>query len=111
MLFVVRNDELLNIKDEEMKMNLLLFAKIAVSFMAFALFAVLLLCVVVSCNAGSGDDEELAGKVYVCTSSGSKVWHCKRNCSGLKNCSSEIRETTMGSLRSQYKKPCGICCK
>lgn len=80
------------------------------SAVAMVLLTVLSVGVVVSCNAG-GDDDDVAGTVYVCTSSGSKVWHCRKNCSGLKKCGGSIRETTVGSLGSQYKKPCGICYK
>ena len=80
------------------------------SAMVFALLMVLSVCVVVSCNAG-GEDDDVAGTVYVCTSSGAKVWHCRKNCSALKKCGGSIRETTVGSLGSQYKKPCGMCYK
>ena len=93
-----------------MKRNVLLSMKVVLLAVAFVLSVVLSVAVVVSCNAG-GDDDDVAGTVYVCTSSGSKVWHCRKNCSGLKKCVGSIRETTVGSLGSQYKKPCGICYK
>ena len=93
-----------------MKRNVLLSMKVVLSAVAFVLSVVLSVGVVVSCNAG-GEDDDVAGTVYVCASSGSKVWHCKRSCSGLKKCGGSIRETTVGSLGSQYKKPCGICYK
>ena len=61
--------------------------------------------------ASDADDVSGDGKVYVCSSSGSKVWHCQKNCSALKKCGGNIRETTISGLSSQYKKPCGICYK
>ena len=93
-----------------MKRNVLLSMKVVLSVVAFVLSVVLSVAVVVSCNAG-GDDDDVAGTVYVCTSSGAKVWHCRKNCSALKKCGGSIRETTVGSLGSQYKKPCGVCYK
>ena len=93
-----------------MKRNVLLSMKVVLSVVAFVLSVVLSVAVVVSCNAG-GDDDDVAGTVYVCTSSGAKVWHCRKNCSALKKCGGSIRETTVGSLGSQYKKPCEVCYK
>lgn len=46
-------------------------------------------------------------KVYVCNSAGAKRYHLDKDCRGLKNCKSEIKEVTLGEAKKDGKTLCG----
>ena len=50
--------------------------------------------------------------VYICDSKSSEVYHKTKNCSGIKNCTHEVKEVTVSEATSTYnRRACKICYK
>lgn len=60
----------------------------------------LLFCSGIACNTAST-------VVYLCESTGARRYHYQKDCRGLKNCSYQIRQTTIDEAREKGKTLCG----
>ena len=49
--------------------------------------------------------------VYICTGGSSKKYHATKECSGLSNCSGEIRKIAVIDAKKLHRTPCKICYK
>lgn len=52
---------------------------------------------------------ESSNRVYICTGPEAFVWHRKKSCWGLDNCSGDIVLSNLDDLSSKYKRECKIC--
>ncbi|WP_246850346.1 thermonuclease family protein [Rufibacter roseolus] len=49
------------------------------------------------------------GKVYICQSKGSKIFHTDPNCSRLEQCKSTVATITLGQAQKEKRTPCKTC--
>ena len=47
--------------------------------------------------------------VYICTGKYAYSYHSTKNCSGLNNCSAEIKKVTLSQAKEKGRKPCQKC--
>lgn len=51
-------------------------------------------------------------EVYICVSSGAKVYHSRENCHGLKACTHTIKKVTLKEAINDYnRRACKVCYK
>lgn len=60
------------------------------------------------CLSMRNAEHERSTKAFICTSKVSKKYHLDFNCRGLKNCKSEIKQTTIAEAKSINKTACEI---
>jgi hypothetical protein len=50
--------------------------------------------------------------VYICNSTGAKVYHTSRDCSGLGHCTHQILKVTLNEAENTYhRRACKICAR
>lgn len=60
---------------------------------------------------GVATTEQTDTKVYICQGSMSECYHKTKDCRGLENCSTDIKEITLEQAKQLGRRPCGYCYK
>jgi len=66
--------------------------------------------VISACSNNSNGTEQTQTYVYICNSSGAKVYHSSPNCRGLNRCSHGVIKVTLDEAVNKYgRRPCKVC--